>query len=222
MRPFTPRPMWAALEVAVAIAIMALGLAGYIAFSSTPWLLLAGAIFLAWRGPGWRALGLRRPEHPSRVVMLGIAVGIAYQFAGLYVIEPALARLTQSGLPDVSAFRSLVGDESRLAFWLALSWTMAAFMEELVFRGWLLSRLAEIAGFSRGAWLGGAVVSSALFGAVHLYQGVSGVLATALTGAGLCALYLLTGRNLWGCILAHGTLDTAGFVLIYRGIYPGL
>jgi membrane protease YdiL (CAAX protease family) len=154
--------------------------------------------------------------------MIGIGLGVAYQFAGLYAVEPAIAWLTQAGLPDVSAFRSLIGDEARLAFWLGLSWTMAAFMEELVFRGWLLSRIAEMGGFSRGAWLGGAVVSSALFGVVHLYQGVSGVLATALTGAVFSTLYLLSERNLWGCILAHGTLDTAGFVLIYLGRYPGL
>ena len=195
MKPFTPRPLWAAIEVAIAIAIMCLGLAGYIAFSSVPWLLLVAAIFVAWRGPGWRVLGLRRPEQPSRLVTTGIAFGLVYQFAGLYVVEPALAWLTKSGLPDVSAFRSLVGDETQLAFWLALSWTMAAFMEELVFRGWLLPRVAEIGGFSGRAWVSGAVVSSALFGAVHLYQGLSGILATALTGAVFAALYLLTGRN---------------------------
>ena len=222
MRPFTPRPIWAAIEVATGVAIMAIGLAGYIAFSSVPWMLLAGALFVWWRGPGWRELGLRRPDNPRQVVMIGIGLGIAYQFAGLFLVEPAVAWLTQTGLPDVSAFRTLIGDEWQLAFWLALSWTMAAFMEELVFRGWLLSRVAEIGGFSHAAWLGGAVLSSMLFGAVHLYQGISGVLATGLTGAVFSALYLLGGRNLWGCILAHGTLDTAGFLLIYLGRYPGL
>jgi membrane protease YdiL (CAAX protease family) len=222
MKPWTPRPAWAAVELAIAVVIIGLGLAGYIAFSSTPWLLLAAAIFIRWRGPGWRALGLRRPEQPFRVVMTGIAVGIAYQIVGLYVVEPAIARLTQAGLPDLSAFRPLIGNEARLAVWLALSWTMAAFMEELVFRGWLLQRVAELGGFSRGAWLGGAIVSSALFGAVHLYQGLSGVLATGLTAVVFAAFYLFTGRNLWGCIVAHGTLDTTGFVLIYLGIYPGL
>ena len=87
---------------------------------------------------------------------------------------------------------------------------------------WLLTRIAELGGFTRGGWLAGAAGSSALFGAVHLYQGPSGVLATALTGAVLAAIYMVTGRNLWGCILAHGTLDTTGFVLIYFGVYPGL
>jgi uncharacterized protein len=67
-----------------------------------------------------------------------------------------------------------------------------------------------------------AVVSSALFGAVHLYQGVSGVVATGLTGLVFAGLYLATGRNLWASILAHGFMDTAGFVMIYLGVYPGM
>ena len=100
-------------------------------------------------------MGLRRPDHPLRVVLIGIALGVAYQFAGLYAVEPAIARLTQSGLPDVSAFRALIGDERRLVFWVGLSWTMAAFMEELVFRGWLLSRIAEtgMARRTAGQWV---------------------------------------------------------------------
>ena len=64
MTSFTPRPIWAAIEVAIAIAIMLFGLAGYIAFSSIPWLLLVAAIFIGWRGPGWRRLGLRHPDQP--------------------------------------------------------------------------------------------------------------------------------------------------------------
>jgi membrane protease YdiL (CAAX protease family) len=222
MMPMTPRPAWAVVELLIGIAIIVLGLAGYIAFSSTPWLLLAATIFIWRRGPGWREVGLRRLDNPSAVVTASLAAGVAYQFLGLYAVEPAIAQLTHAGLPDVSAFRPLIGNGSLFAFWLAISWTMAAFMEELVYRGWFLTRIAELGGFSRGAWLASAIGSSALFGAAHLYQGPSGMLATGLTGAVFATVYLVTGRNLWGCILAHGTLDTAGFVLIYLGLYPGL
>jgi uncharacterized protein len=213
---------WAIAELAVAVALVVAGLRGYIAFSSTPWLLLAATLFFWWRGPGWRAVGLRRPSAPARVFTIGLLVGIAYQFMGLYIVEPMLARATSGELPDVSVFRPIVGDEIRLAFWLVLVWTLAAFMEELVFRGWLMTRVAEIGSCSRGAWIVAAVVSSALFGAVHLYQGVSGVVATGLTGLVLAGLYLATGRNLWASILAHGFMDTAGFVMIYLGVYPGI
>jgi len=213
---------WVFVELAVAVAIAAAGLWGWIPISSTPWMLVAAAFFLWWRGPGWRAIGLRRPLQPSRVLALSAAVGVGYQFFGTFVLEPLIARATSGSLPDVSAFRSIVGNEAVLAFWLAVSWTLAAFMEELVYRGWLLTRLAELTGFSRAGWIAALLVTSAFFGAIHLYQGISGIVATGLSGLVFGSLYLATGRNLWAAILAHGFLDTAGFVMMYAGVYPGI
>lgn len=66
------------------------------------------------------------------------------------------------------------------------------------------------------------LASSLLFGIVHAYQGLSGMVATGLTGLVFAAVYLATGRNLWAAIVAHGALDTAGFVMMYLGVYPGL
>jgi len=60
------------------------------------------------------------------------------------------------------------------------------------------------------------------FGIVHAYQGVSGMITTGLTGVVFGATYLASGRNLWAAIVAHGTLDTAGFLMMYAGVYPGL
>ena len=63
-----------------------------------------------------------------------------------------------------------------------MSWTVAAFLEEMVYRGWLMTRLAELGLFSTRGWAASALASSALFGAAHLYQGASGVMATGLSG----------------------------------------
>jgi membrane protease YdiL (CAAX protease family) len=211
----------AIVELVLAIAVLYAGLVGHLPFSATPYLLIVAAVFLWWRGPGWRAIGLRRPAHWPRTLLVALALG-AYQFPSLYVVEPALARLTGGALPDVSLFRPLVGDEQRLAFWLAISWTLAAFMEEMVYRGWLVARVAELARFTRAGWLAGVLVTSLLFGGAHLYQGLSGVLATGLSGFIFGLAYLASGRNLWAPILAHGLMDTIGFVMIYLGIYPGI
>jgi hypothetical protein len=149
-------------------------------------------------------------------------VGVGYQLVGTFTVEPIIARLTLGELPDVSGFRSLVGDEMQLAYWIALSWSLAALIEEVAYRGWILMRLAEIGRFSRGSWVGGMLASSVLFGVVHAYQGLSGMIATGLTGLVFAAVYLAMGRNLWASITAHGVLDTTGFVMMYFGVYPGL
>lgn len=215
------RPAWAIFELACGLVVIAAGLAGLTPFSSTPFLLGLAALFIWKRGPSWRRIGLRRTPHIWRLVAVGCVTGVVYQFVGTYLVEPALARATSAGLPDVSAFRAVTGNVRLLIFWLAISWTLAAFMEEMVFRGWLMTRLAELGGYSRRAWVLAAALSSVLFGAVHLYQGPSGVIATGLTSVVLSALYLSAGRNLWPAIMAHGMLDTVGFVMLYLGVYPG-
>jgi len=214
--------MWAAVELGLAALIIVAGLRGYVPLSSTPFLLVVAVVFLWWRGPGWRAIGLRRPSNARFAIGLGIAVGVGYQFLGLYLIEPLLARVISGELPDVTQFRSLIGNEALLVFWLAMSWTLAAFMEEMVYRGWLMNRLAELLRFSTNGWIAAALVSSVLFGVVHLYQGPSGIIATGLSGLVFACVYLATNRNLWASILAHGSMDTVGFLMIYFGVYPGL
>jgi membrane protease YdiL (CAAX protease family) len=217
-----PSPAWASVELALALAIVIMGLLGYIPFSSVPWMLVLAAGFVWWRGPGWRAIGLRRPEKPARAFAIGVSIGVGYQFLGLYVIEPLLAKFTTGELPDVSVFRPLVGDEGQLLFWLAVSWTLAAFMEEMVFRGWLLARIAELSRSAPSRWIIGALGSSVVFGVVHVYQGASGMIATGLAGFVFACVYLAAGRNLWATIIAHGVMDTVGFVMIYFGVYPGI
>ncbi len=217
-----PARAWAGVELILAASIIVAGLLEYTPISSTPWLLAVAAIFLWWRGPGWRGIGLRRPANTARSLVIGVVVGVGYQYFGLFVVEPTIARMTSGQLPDVSLFRSLVGNEALLAFWLAMSWTLAAFMEEIVYRGWLTNRLAELWRFSTNGWIAGVLLSSALFGVVHLYQGVPGMIATGLSGLVFGCVYFATGRNLWASILAHGFMDTAGFVMIYFGVYPGV
>jgi len=209
----------------VAVAIIALGLnlqTPIFSLGSAPWLMVIGALCVWWRGPGVRAIVRGTPAPISRGVAVGLVIGVTYQFVGTYAVEPVIARLTSGALPDVSQFRALVGNEGLLMFWIAVSWSLAAFVEEAGYRGWILTRCAELGRYSRSAWIGGMVVSSALFGLAHSYQGISGMVATGLTGLLFAGVYLATGRNLWAAIVAHGSLDTTGFVLMYFGIYPGL
>jgi membrane protease YdiL (CAAX protease family) len=204
----------------LAIAVLYAGLEGYLWFPGAQYLLLVAAIFLWWRGPGWRAIGLRRPESWPRALTIALALSL-YQFVSLYVVEPLLARLSGE-LPDVSMFRTLVGNEAELLFWLVISWTLAAFAEEMVFRGWLTARVAEMLGMTRNAWVIAIIITSVIFGLAHLYQGLSGIFATGITGLLFGIAYLASGRNLWCAILAHGLTDTIGFVMIYLGVYPGV
>lgn len=221
----TTRPLWALCELMVAAAVVWTGLtvnSALFMFGSSVWLTAIGSLFLWWRRPRARGFGFGRPGSISRTVMVGALVGVGYQFFGTWIVEPAIARLTTGALPDASAFRPLVGNTRALAYWVAQVWVLVAFFEEAAFRGWILTRVAELGRFSRGAWIGAIVASSAAFGAIHAYQGLSGMIATGLTGLLLAVVVMAMGRNVWVAVVAHGVLDTTGFVPIYFGVYPGL
>jgi membrane protease YdiL (CAAX protease family) len=56
-----------------------------------------------------------------------------------------------------------------------------------------------------------------LFGYGHYYKGPSEMLDSGVAGLILGAAYVLSGRNLWACILAHGFIDTFGVVMAFLG-----
>ena len=220
-RFFLGRRLLAVIEIFLALLTPVGGLVEIIPFSSTPFLLLFGWLMLWLRGIGWRDLGLRRPASWRWTLVMGVVIGIGYQTFSLYVIEPLIARLT-GNLPDVSQFAPLVGNKFFLFISIVISWTLAAFGEELAFRGYLMNRIADLVGSSPMGWAISVTLVSALFGVVHLYQGASGMITITLTGFVLGGLYLASGRNLWLPIIVHGVNDTLGFVVIFLGKYPGL
>src|SRR5262249_41627496 len=103
---------------------------------------------------------------------------------------------------------------------LALTWTFAAFGEELAYRGYVLNRVADLLGRSQAAFVVSAVVVGILFGFAHVAQGISGTLDNVLAGIFFSALYLASGRNLWLPIIVHGVVNTTSLVLLYLGVSP--
>ena len=61
------------------------------------------------------------------------------------------------------------------------------------------------------------IVVSLLFGFGHYYKGPSGVLDSTHSGFVLGAFFLLSGRNLWTPILAHGIADTVAVLAVFMG-----
>jgi membrane protease YdiL (CAAX protease family) len=114
----------------------------------------------------------------------------------------------------VSQFTGLQGNVAMLLTWVALSWTVAAVGEELAFRGFVLTRMSELIG-SAGVRLAIAVVlTSLLMGLLHTEYGLVGVVASAIDSVFYTVLRYRY-RSLWASILAHGFLDTIGFVTFF-------
>jgi len=192
-----------------------------IPLSKTPFLLLLGWISLRLRKVTWRSIGFTRNQSWARTLARGVAAGIFMEAFELLVSQPFLVRLTGKQ-PDLSDFRHLPGNVPLALIGFALVWTLAAFGEELVWRGYLMNRVADLGRHTKRAWACSLILVNTVFGFAHGYQGVTGVLDEGLMGVLLGALYLLTGCNLAVPVVAHGVQDTIDLLLIFFGKYPGM
>jgi hypothetical protein len=183
------------------------------------YIFVIGWLSLWLRKSSWRQLGLSRPTKWLRTIGIGAGIGLVYQAASIWLVAPLLHRLTNEPI-NLSQVTPVNNNLPLLIFWLAISWTTAAFGEETVYRGYVLNRVADLFRHSRAGWVVGLIVSSALFGFGHAYQGITGILETFLFGCVMAGLYLTGRRNFWLLIIAHGIYDTAALVLIFLGLYP--
>ncbi len=192
-----------------------------IPLSKTPFLLLLGWISLRLRRVTWRSIGFIRNRSWARTLAIGAGAGILLEAFELLVSQPLLVRLTGKP-PDLSDFRDLPGNVPLALIGFAFVWTFAAFGEELVWRGYLMNRVADLGRHAKWAWACSLILVNIGFGFAHGYQGVTGIIDEGLMGVLLGALYLLTGCNLAVPIIAHGVQDTIDLLLIFFGRYPGM
>jgi hypothetical protein len=95
--------------------------------------------------------------------------------------------------------------------------TFAACGEEISYRAYLVNRAADVGARSKAAYWLAVFAVSILFGYGHYYKGPAGMIDSGMAGLILGTAYILSGRNLWICILAHGFIDTVGVVALYFG-----
>jgi uncharacterized protein len=219
-RPFGAA--WLVIEMLLFAAVLIADRYGLVPLSNTPFLLILAWASLRLRGLRWKSVGFSWPPRVAHAIAVGVAAGIAMELFATFAIEPLLAAVFHAP-PDLSDFRPVVGNLKLLAVLLIFNWTLAAFGEELVYRGYLMNRIAGVAGGGRGAWMLSLILVSIVFGCAHgESQGVTGIAMEAWNGLLLGLLYLACGRQLAYPIVAHGVSNTLAFVLIYLGRYPGL
>jgi len=164
-------------------------------------------------GRSFSNLGMSMPRNIVRTGLLGLAGALGV----LIVSAPIMIGVQQltGHQPDISALDFVRGSLPGLTLILAITWTTAAFGEEMVFRGFALNRLAESMGSTRASFAVAALIQAVIFGLAHSYQGPVGAFGAGLVGGLIAVLYLVVKRNLWVAILTHGLYDTIGLVGVY-------
>jgi membrane protease YdiL (CAAX protease family) len=184
--------------------------------NEVPILVVAGLLSARLWSGRWQLPGLNRPRSWFQTILFAVAAAVLRLVLSEFVIEP-LGKQVWPPPTVSSAFDQVTGNPRNALATLLLMWTFAAFGEEFAFRGYLLSRFIKAAGGSTSAAWIGVIVVGVLFGIGHYYKGPVGMIDSAVAGVILGAVCLLTGRNLWAAILAHGLIDTYCVMLLYFG-----
>ena len=175
-------------------------------------LLVLATVSLGIRRQGLGSLGLVRPTRDHLVI--GTATfAVLWSVFQLAVTIPVANHLS-GRRQDMGVFEDVEGNLGLLLVLVLLSWTLAAFVEEVAFRGFLFTRLQQVAGHTRAGTLVAVLASSGLFGALHSEQGMVGVVIVALDAMAFCVLRLHFG-TLWAPVLAHGFNNTLGLVTFF-------
>ena len=177
---------------------------------------LLGLISIRLRDGRWSAMGFKRPASWRRILLIALGAAILRILLGQFFIEPLTGFFWPK--PTAPALANEITGNVKIALVaLLLVWTFAAFGEEIAYRGYLVTRAADIGKRSRTAYWIGIVLVSILFGYGHYYKGASSVIDSGAAGLILGTAYMLAGRNLWASILAHGFIDTFGVIDAFFG-----
>ncbi|HEV8418956.1 MAG TPA: CPBP family intramembrane glutamic endopeptidase [Candidatus Udaeobacter sp.] len=175
-----------------------------------------GFISMRLRDGGWFAMGFKRPASWRRILLIALVAAILRILLGQFLIEPVTDLFWSK--PSPPALANEITRNVKIAFvGLLLVWTFAAFGEEIVYRGYLLTRAADVGKRSELAYWIGIVLVSILFGYGHYYKGAAGVIDSGVAGVILGSAYMLAGRNLWASIFAHGFIDTFAVIDAFFG-----
>ncbi len=171
-------------------------------------LVLGGVwVLLAAREQGFACIGLRAPQRADvgRALIVLLAGYGANLLLTLAIVASSPATLEEHIAELETLAVGLTDDTPLTATFLLL--LLVGFYEEIVARGLLLTRARELVG---GFWAP-ALISAGLFALGHFYQGVYGVVQTAVFGLVL-AVFTLRWGTLWPAIFAHTAINMLSLV----------
>src|SRR5438552_1869053 len=208
---------WLSLAELVAGAAIVIGHNVYhVIPNEVPILFVLGLVSVRWRDGSWAEMGLSWPVAWRRTILFAIAAAALRILLGAVVVDPVTSHFWPPAVAP-HGFNEISGHPLVALRWLLVVWTFAAFGEEIGYRGYLITRAADVGNRSKPAYWIAVLLVSVLFGYGHYYKGPSGSVDSGMAGLILGAAFLLSGRNLWVCILAHGFIDTFAIVALYFG-----
>ncbi len=151
-----------------------------------------------------------------KAVWIGIIAAILLSCFFQFAWEPLINKILPGEKIDLSDFSGIRGNMVNYLIVLLLALLVGGFYEELVFHGFIFTRLEKIFPGKR-ATIAAFIITNIIFGAYHFQQGIKGILVATIAGDAYHVLILKFNRNLWYGLFFHAFFDFIGLTLIYPG-----
>jgi len=185
----------------------------YLGIAAQGWLLTGAVFVIVWclvlRDGGTFADALNDMGLHWRLPAVDVIVWSLAMIAASTIASFSVTWLRKyfGGAPTVAGLDILPETPAETAVFSLLVAPTGGIGEEIVYRGFLLGQLWGITG---DAWIA-ALISSAIFGGMHIYQGWWGVVRTGLIGLIFAVSVIMTG-SLIPSIIAHTLANMLGVV----------
>jgi membrane protease YdiL (CAAX protease family) len=182
---------------------------------SIPILVFIG-LYLKRSQENFASIGFSFRSFTKKALITGTATGILLFLFLHFAFFPLLNLLVQLPETDVAMYRQLKGNTPFYIFLLLMGWIVGGLYEEIVFHGFIFTRLEKIWP-GAGATLAAFLLTAVIFGLYHVQLGYEGMINAFVAGAVYHGLILYKKRNLWYGIICHGVFDTIALTILYLG-----
>ncbi len=172
--------------------------------------------FLKQYKENFAGIGFSFKRFQIRSVLIGALAGVlVFSFLN-WVFFPVLQKIIELPPADLSGFAKIKGNTGFYIFLLAMGWIVGGFYEELIFHGFIFTRIEKMIPGKYAVFLG-FLLTNIIFAFYHAQLGIGGVINAFLAGSAYHALMLYYKRNMWYAVFCHAVFDTIALTFLYAG-----
>ena len=179
-------------------------------------ILLCVWLALSYSGERFSDIGFSFKRFEAKSILIGISIAVLTLAFMQLLFFPALEYIVTLEETEVELYDFIRENQWQFYFTLLMGWLIGGFYEEIVFHGFIFTRLEKMIGGNYSTHLS-FVITSILFGVYHFQLGIGGLINALLVGCVYLLLFLMFKRNLWYSIMCHGVYNTLVMTLIYHG-----
>jgi CAAX protease family protein len=179
------------------------------AASLLAWMALRTRLFFIW--PSAQRDSMQRI---GTSFVIGVVAAMTFGFALQIVLTRRSSKTQEKVLKAFQRLAFILPVTRQERTWFLMVSITAGICEEILYRGFLMRYLADNP-WHLQLWIALAIASFA-FGMAHGYQGLSGIIGTAIIGGVLALVFVVSG-NLWLPIALHVATDLRVLFLLRPG-----